>query len=213
MVEDAPAGVSSARAAGCPVIGVLTTHASLDAPSVPSLADVRFTAGRRRHRGQHSGRRSDRPPQPTGTTCPAAARDEFDDQHRRDQQRPAGDGADAPNSLPRAAAVTAPAAGSRVSTIAARVALIRDCAQLSSTIAAAVASTARKPRPPRSYRQRAAGRAAAVPVTRAADRHREQGHAATVPVWIAGHGQRVFRLGPAGQQHQMQRPDWRPPAG
>jgi sugar-phosphatase len=43
VVEDAPAGVASARAAGCPVIGVLTTHESLDAPSVPSLADVRFT--------------------------------------------------------------------------------------------------------------------------------------------------------------------------
>ena len=38
-----PAGVASARAAGCPVIGVLTTHDALDAPSVPSLADVRFT--------------------------------------------------------------------------------------------------------------------------------------------------------------------------
>jgi len=42
VVEDAPAGVLSARAAGCPVIGVLTTHDSLDAPSVRSLADVRF---------------------------------------------------------------------------------------------------------------------------------------------------------------------------
>jgi sugar-phosphatase len=42
VVEDAPAGVSSARAAGCPVIGVLTTHDALDAPSVRSLADVRF---------------------------------------------------------------------------------------------------------------------------------------------------------------------------
>jgi sugar-phosphatase len=42
VVEDAPPGVESARAAGCPVIGVLTTHASLDAPSVRSLADVQF---------------------------------------------------------------------------------------------------------------------------------------------------------------------------
>jgi mannitol-1-/sugar-/sorbitol-6-phosphatase len=40
VVEDAPPGVESARAAGCPVVGVLTTHASLDAPSVRSLADV-----------------------------------------------------------------------------------------------------------------------------------------------------------------------------
>ncbi|MEP6559616.1 MAG: HAD-IA family hydrolase [Nakamurella sp.] len=43
VVEDAPAGVMSARAAGCPVIGVLTTHDKLDAPSVRTLADVRFT--------------------------------------------------------------------------------------------------------------------------------------------------------------------------
>jgi len=43
VVEDAPPGVESARAAGCPVVGVLTTHASLDAPSVRSLADVHFT--------------------------------------------------------------------------------------------------------------------------------------------------------------------------
>jgi len=43
VVEDAPPGVESARAAGCPVVGVLTTHASLDAPSVRSLADVQFT--------------------------------------------------------------------------------------------------------------------------------------------------------------------------
>lgn len=42
VVEDAPAGVISAKAAGCPVIGVLTTHAELDAPSVSSLADIRF---------------------------------------------------------------------------------------------------------------------------------------------------------------------------
>ncbi len=42
VVEDAPAGVLSAKAAGCPVIGVLTTHAALDAPTVRTLADVRF---------------------------------------------------------------------------------------------------------------------------------------------------------------------------
>ncbi len=43
VVEDAPAGVASARAAGCPVIGVLTTHSTLDAPTVASLADIHFT--------------------------------------------------------------------------------------------------------------------------------------------------------------------------
>jgi sugar-phosphatase len=43
VVEDAPAGVLSAKAAGCAVIGVLTTHAALDAPSVRSLADITFT--------------------------------------------------------------------------------------------------------------------------------------------------------------------------
>ena len=43
VVEDAPAGVLSAKAAGCAVIGVLTTHDALDAPSVRSLADVTFT--------------------------------------------------------------------------------------------------------------------------------------------------------------------------
>ena len=43
VVEDAPAGVTSARAAGCPVIGVLTTHSELDAPTVASLADISFT--------------------------------------------------------------------------------------------------------------------------------------------------------------------------
>lgn len=42
VVEDAPAGILSAKAAGCPVIGILTTHDALDAPSVRSLADVRF---------------------------------------------------------------------------------------------------------------------------------------------------------------------------
>lgn len=44
VVEDAPAGVVSAKAAGCAVIGVLTTHEALDAPSVRSLADITFTA-------------------------------------------------------------------------------------------------------------------------------------------------------------------------
>ncbi len=43
VVEDAPAGVASARAAGCPVVGVLTTHTALDAPSVTSLADIHFS--------------------------------------------------------------------------------------------------------------------------------------------------------------------------
>ena len=43
VVEDAPAGVTSARAAGCAVIGVLTTHATLDAPTVASLADISFS--------------------------------------------------------------------------------------------------------------------------------------------------------------------------
>jgi len=43
VVEDAPAGVISARAAGCPVVGVLTTHAELDAPSVRTLAEVQFS--------------------------------------------------------------------------------------------------------------------------------------------------------------------------
>jgi len=43
VVEDAPAGVLSAKAAGCQVIGVLTTHSALDAPSVTSLDQVTFT--------------------------------------------------------------------------------------------------------------------------------------------------------------------------
>ncbi len=37
MVEDAPAGITAARTAGCPVVGVLTTHDTLDAPTVASL--------------------------------------------------------------------------------------------------------------------------------------------------------------------------------
>jgi len=40
VVEDAPAGVASAKAAGCPVIGVLTTHPALDAPTVSTLGDI-----------------------------------------------------------------------------------------------------------------------------------------------------------------------------
>ncbi len=43
VVEDAPAGVASAKAAGCPVIGVLTTHPALDAPTVRTLAEITFT--------------------------------------------------------------------------------------------------------------------------------------------------------------------------
>jgi sugar-phosphatase len=40
VLEDAPAGVASARAAGCAVVGVLTTHDELDAPSVVALQDL-----------------------------------------------------------------------------------------------------------------------------------------------------------------------------
>ncbi len=46
VFEDAPAGVESAQAAGIPVIGLLTTHQVLDAPSVRTLADVEFSADR-----------------------------------------------------------------------------------------------------------------------------------------------------------------------
>jgi len=42
VVEDAPAGVIAAKAAGCPVVGVLTTHVALDAPSVTSLDLIDF---------------------------------------------------------------------------------------------------------------------------------------------------------------------------
>jgi sugar-phosphatase len=42
VVEDAPAGVTAAKAAGCPVVGVLTTHDALDAPSVGSLDQIEF---------------------------------------------------------------------------------------------------------------------------------------------------------------------------
>jgi sugar-phosphatase len=40
VLEDAPAGVESARAAGCPVLGVRTTHPELDAPTVPDLSAI-----------------------------------------------------------------------------------------------------------------------------------------------------------------------------
>lgn len=43
VVEDSPAGVASARSAGCVVIGVLTTYPELDAPSVPAFVDIEFT--------------------------------------------------------------------------------------------------------------------------------------------------------------------------
>ena len=46
VFEDAPAGVESARAAGIPVIGLLTTHRVLDVPTVRTLADVEFSADR-----------------------------------------------------------------------------------------------------------------------------------------------------------------------
>ena len=42
VVEDAPAGVASAKAAGSPVIGVLTTHPALDAPTVRTLGEIAF---------------------------------------------------------------------------------------------------------------------------------------------------------------------------
>lgn len=42
VVEDAPAGVTAARAAGCPVVGVLTTHDALGAPAVRSLDRIDF---------------------------------------------------------------------------------------------------------------------------------------------------------------------------
>jgi sugar-phosphatase len=48
VVEDAPAGLTAARAAGCATLAVLTTHpaAELDAEALAdSLADVRFTVG------------------------------------------------------------------------------------------------------------------------------------------------------------------------
>jgi mannitol-1-/sugar-/sorbitol-6-phosphatase len=42
-VEDAPAGIASARAAGCPTLGVLTTFPELDADTVPDLTAVTVT--------------------------------------------------------------------------------------------------------------------------------------------------------------------------
>ena len=45
VVEDAPAGVTAAKAAGCPVVGVLTTHDALDAPTVTSLDRIDFQVG------------------------------------------------------------------------------------------------------------------------------------------------------------------------
>jgi sugar-phosphatase len=48
VVEDAPAGLTAARAAGCASLAVQTTHAAdqLDADAlVATLADVRFTVG------------------------------------------------------------------------------------------------------------------------------------------------------------------------
>ncbi|HYN71755.1 MAG TPA: HAD-IA family hydrolase [Nakamurella sp.] len=43
VVEDAPAGIASAKAAGSPVIGVLTTHPELDAPTVRTLGEITFS--------------------------------------------------------------------------------------------------------------------------------------------------------------------------
>ena len=40
VIEDAPAGISAARAAGCPALGVLTTFAHLDADTVADLTAV-----------------------------------------------------------------------------------------------------------------------------------------------------------------------------
>ncbi len=45
--EDAPAGVTSAQAAGVPVVGLLTTHPRLAAPvTLGTLAEVEFSADR-----------------------------------------------------------------------------------------------------------------------------------------------------------------------
>jgi mannitol-1-/sugar-/sorbitol-6-phosphatase len=43
-VEDAPAGVTSALSAGCRVVGVATTHSTLDVDTVSDLADITFRA-------------------------------------------------------------------------------------------------------------------------------------------------------------------------
>ncbi|MDQ2739532.1 MAG: HAD-IA family hydrolase [Actinomycetota bacterium] len=40
VIEDAPAGITSARAAGCRVLGVLTTFPRLDADTVPDLSEL-----------------------------------------------------------------------------------------------------------------------------------------------------------------------------
>jgi mannitol-1-/sugar-/sorbitol-6-phosphatase len=40
VIEDAPAGITAARAAGCPALGVLTTFPALDADTVKDLAAV-----------------------------------------------------------------------------------------------------------------------------------------------------------------------------
>jgi sugar-phosphatase len=42
VVEDAPPGVASARAAGCPVVGLRTTYADLAAPTVRDLTELRI---------------------------------------------------------------------------------------------------------------------------------------------------------------------------
>lgn len=47
VVEDTPAGVASAKAAGMTVIGLRTTHPRLDAPCVDDLSEVEFSADRR----------------------------------------------------------------------------------------------------------------------------------------------------------------------
>jgi sugar-phosphatase len=40
VIEDAPAGIAAARAAGCPALGVLTTFPALDADTVKDLSAV-----------------------------------------------------------------------------------------------------------------------------------------------------------------------------
>ena len=44
-IEDAPAGIASARAAGCRVLGVLTTYPSLEADTVPDLTALSIDGG------------------------------------------------------------------------------------------------------------------------------------------------------------------------
>lgn len=46
VFEGAPAGITSATAAGIPVIGLRTTHKSLAAPSIANLSKVEFSADR-----------------------------------------------------------------------------------------------------------------------------------------------------------------------